>query len=221
MATARNPQDRSVTRTYRAALKLGDDYVTLEETVTLPVGASDEDIEEAVKLGLRIYTAQQAAIEEQIQALRDAQGAPAPITVREPEAPASEKQRNYISTLQDQLTWTSEQLTSYAHEQNVDLVTLTKGQASIFIDGLKKLAEEYIRYHEMQKPGITVAIATDRQMQALTKMAQTYNVDLAAEVRRLYGVKVEELNRDQAGAILTEWKRVTPRNAIRRSEPAI
>lgn len=220
MAPARNPQDRSVTRTYRAALKLGDDYVTLEETVTLPVGASDEDIEEAVKLGLRIYTAQQAAIEEQIQALRDTQGAPAPITVREPEAPASEKQRNYISTLQDQLTWTSEQLTNYAHEQGVDLVTLTKGQASIFIDGLKKLADDYIRYHEMQKPGVNVALATARQMQALTKMAQNNNIDLAGEVRSIYGVTLEELNRDQAGAILTEWQRVTPRIAVRRNESA-
>jgi hypothetical protein len=220
MATARNPQERSVTRTYRAALKLGEDYVTLEETVTLPVGASDEDIEEAVKLGLRIYTAQQAAIEEQIQALRDAQGAPAPITVREPEAPASEKQRNYISTLQDQLTWTSEQLTNYAHEQGVDLVTLTKGQASIFIDGLKKLADDYVRYHEMQKPGVNVALATARQMQALTKMAQNNNIDLAGEVRSIYGVTLEELNRDQAGAILTEWQRVTPRIAVRRNESA-
>lgn len=221
MAPARNTQERSVTRTYRAALKLGEDFVTLEETVTLPVGASDEDIEEAVKLGLRIYTAQQAAIEAQIQSLREAQGAPAPITVRDPESPASDKQRNYISTLQDQLAWTSEQLLVYAHEQNVDLVTLTKGQASVFIDGLKKLAEERARYNEPAKANVTVAVATDRQLQALTKMAQTYNVDLAGEVRSRYGIKVEELNRDQAGAMLTEWQRVTPRGNGRRSEPVI
>lgn len=34
----------------------------------------------------------------------------------------------------------SEQLATYAGEQSVDLVTMTKGQASVFIDGLKKLS---------------------------------------------------------------------------------
>jgi hypothetical protein len=217
MAPARNTQERSVTRTYRAALKLGEDYVTLEETITLPVGASDEDIEEAVKLGLRIYTAQQAAIEAQIQSLREAQGTPAPITVRDPDSPASDKQRNYIATLQEQLAWTSEQLLSYAHEQNIDLITLTKGQASSFIESLKKLADERVRYNDAPKS----APATERQLQALTKMAQARNLDLEGEVRSRYGIALDDLTHEQAANLLTELQRNPARANGRRGEPVI
>lgn len=217
MAPARNTQECSVTRTYRAALKLGEDYVTLEETITLPVGASDEDIEEAVKLGLRIYTAQQAAIEAQIQSLREAQGTPAPITVRDPDSPASDKQRNYIATLQEQLAWTSEQLLSYAHEQNIDLITLTKGQASSFIESLKKLADERVRYNDAPKS----APATERQLQALTKMAQARNLDLEGEVRSRYGIALDDLTHEQAANLLTELQRNPARANGRRGEPVI
>lgn len=56
--------------------------------------------------------------------------------------PANDKQRNYVAVLQDKLAWTSEQLAVYASEQGIDLVAMTKDQASTFIDGLKKLAEE-------------------------------------------------------------------------------
>src|SRR5262245_3953309 len=138
MATSRTNSDRTVTRTYRAAIKLGEDYVTLEETVTLPLDASDEEVTQAVELGWRIYRAQREALDAQAHTLREAQGPPPPIVVRDPDSPASEKQRNYISVLQDDLSWSSDQLTTYAGEQKVDLVTMTKGQASLFIDGLKK-----------------------------------------------------------------------------------
>ncbi|WP_276522243.1 hypothetical protein [Kallotenue papyrolyticum] len=30
-----------MTRTFRAAIKVGDDYVTIEESVCLPIGASE------------------------------------------------------------------------------------------------------------------------------------------------------------------------------------
>jgi hypothetical protein len=53
--------------------------------------------------------------------------------------PASDKQRRYIATLQDQLGWHSEQLATYASEQGIDLVSMTTAQASKFIDGLKRL----------------------------------------------------------------------------------
>lgn len=55
---------------------------------------------------------------------------------------ASDKQRNFIAMLQDKLEWNSEQLAAYADEQNVDLVSMTKTQASGFIDGLKRLADK-------------------------------------------------------------------------------
>jgi hypothetical protein len=56
--------------------------------------------------------------------------------------PASDKQRAFIASLQDQMGWISEQLSAYAEEQGVDLVAMTRREASSFIDGLKQLAEE-------------------------------------------------------------------------------
>lgn len=53
--------------------------------------------------------------------------------------PASDKQRNYIGVLQDELGWTSEQLAAYAQEQRVDLVAMTTDQASRLINGMKRL----------------------------------------------------------------------------------
>lgn len=54
--------------------------------------------------------------------------------------PATAKQRQYIAALMDDLGWHSEQIAVYAHEQGIDLVNMTKTQASTFIDGLKRLA---------------------------------------------------------------------------------
>src|SRR5215213_6856717 len=147
MATPRKSgDDRMVSRTYRAAIRIGEDFITMEETIALPLDASDEEVTQAVDLGWRIFRAQREAADAQVADIRSAIGAPAPITVRDPDSPASDKQRNYIVTLQDNLTWNSEHLAAYAEEQNVDLVTMTKGQASLFIDGLKKLAEERATY---------------------------------------------------------------------------
>lgn len=56
--------------------------------------------------------------------------------------PASDKQRNYITGLQDKLGWHSEQLAVYVEQQGADLAALTAAQASILIEGLKALAEE-------------------------------------------------------------------------------
>lgn len=58
------------------------------------------------------------------------------------EPPATAKQLRYIGQLQDDLCWTSEQINAYAAEQSVNLTTMAKGQASAFIDGMKRLAEE-------------------------------------------------------------------------------
>jgi len=37
-------EERLVSRTYRAAIRLGEDFITLEETITLPLDASDEEV---------------------------------------------------------------------------------------------------------------------------------------------------------------------------------
>src|SRR5215217_9536178 len=148
MATPRKSGDeRMVSRTYRAAIRIGEDFVTVEETIALPLDASDEEVTQAVDLGWRIFRAQREAADAQVNDIRSAIGTPAPITVRDPDSPASDKQRNYIVTLQDNLAWNGEHLAAYAEEQNVDLVTMTKGQASVFIDGLKKLSEERSTYN--------------------------------------------------------------------------
>jgi hypothetical protein len=58
-----------------------------------------------------------------------------------PAVPATAKQRNYIGALIDELGWHSEQLAMYAHEQSVDLVSMSMVQAGALIDGLKQLVK--------------------------------------------------------------------------------
>ncbi len=212
MAPAKR-DDRSVTRTYRAAVRLGEDFITLEETITLPIDASDADVEQAVDLGWRVYRAQRDSIEQQIAHIRENQAAPAAITVRDPEAPASEKQRNYIAALQEDLSWTNEQLGSYASEHSVDLVTLTKGQASGFIDDLKRLAEDRVRYSaETPAPGRTRGAgdanqpASERQLQALARLAQSRAIDLDAETEQRFGIGATALTQEQASSLISEWQ---------------
>jgi len=224
MATP-SSHERSVTRTYRAAVRLGEDYITLEETITLPLTASDDDVQQAVELGLRIYRAQREAVEQQVAGIRESQGAPAGITVRDPESPASEKQRNYIATLQDNLTWSSDQLSTYAGEHSVDLVTLTKGQASSFIDGLKKLADERVRYQAEPRPraiaddpladGVGSQPASEKQLQALARLAQSRALDLDQESERRFGISSSDLSDEQARMLLSEWQVRPARPAAR------
>jgi hypothetical protein len=194
--------EASVTRTYRTAIRVGDDYLTLEETITLPLDADEAEIKQAVELGWRIYTAQQEAVSQQVAAVREAQGAYPAFTMRDPEAPASEKQRNYIAALQDDLTWSNEQLTTYAGGQGIDLVTLTKGQASQFIDTLKKMAEERPRYGE---PAENEALS-ERQHQALLRLAEERGLDLEREVEQRFNLTPAALSNQQASALISEWQ---------------
>lgn len=235
MATPRkNSDDRLVSRTYRAAVRIGEDFITVEETITLPVDASDDEVMQAVDLGMRIYRAQREAVEAQITTIRESAGAPAQITVRDPESPASDKQRNYIAALQEDLTWSNEQLAAYAGEQSVDLVTLTKGQASTFIDGLKKLAEDRGAYNDGRRqpaqpaqPAQTAQPSqaaqpapearsgdaqpvNERQLHALDRIAQQQSLDLDTETRRRFGVVAHGMTFEQASALLREWQRPNP-----------
>ncbi len=50
---AKNEQP-TVARTFRAAIRIGEDFYTVEETITLPIDAGDEEIAQAVNTGLRI-----------------------------------------------------------------------------------------------------------------------------------------------------------------------
>jgi hypothetical protein len=130
----------SVTRTLRAAVKVGDDYYTIEETITLPPSASDDQIAQAVAIGLRMYEAQRAAVEAQVRDLREhVVSQPLPVQIREPDAPASEKQRQYMDYLLKELSWDNERLVAFANERMLNLLTLTKREASELIDELKGL----------------------------------------------------------------------------------
>jgi hypothetical protein len=232
MANPRKSGDeRTVSRTYRAAIRIGEDFITLEETIALPLDASDEEVAQAVELGWRIYRAQREAADAQVTDIRSTIGAPQPITVRDPDSPASDKQRNYIVTLQDNLTWNSEQLAAYAEDQSVDLVTMTKGQASLFIDGLKKLAEERATYGDgarAKSPSSTspsarpaessaavarasaaqsAAPVNEKQIHAMERLAQQQGIDLDMESRRRFGVVAHGLTYEQASALLRDLQR--------------
>ena len=223
MASPRkNGDERSVSRTYRAAIRIGEDFITLEETIALPIDASDEEVAQAVDLGWRIYRAQREAAEAQASEIRSAIGTPQPITVRDPDSPASDKQRNYIATLQEQINWNSEQLAGYAEEQEVDLVTMTKGQASTFIDGLKKLSEERSTYNGDSRAKASASRAegsaqpnraadgapvNEKQIHAMERLAQQQGLDLDMESRRRFGVVSHGLTYEQASALLRDLQR--------------
>lgn len=216
--------EQIVSRTYRTAIRLGEDFITLEETITLPIDASDDEVAQAVDLGWRIYRAQRAAVEGQVAAVREASAAASvhSIAIKDPDAPASEKQRNYIAALQEDLTWSNEQLASYADEQSVDLIALTKGQASSFIDGMKRLAEDRSSYTtEPRANGRSEATpaaepaparsadntpANDKQILALERLASQHNLSLDKESQRRFGVPSSELSSVQASALLREWQ---------------
>jgi hypothetical protein len=248
MANPRKSGDeRTVSRTYRAAIRIGEDFITMEETIALPLDASDEEVTQAVELGWRIFRAQREAADAQVTDIRSAIGTPAPITVRDPDSPASDKQRNYIVTLQDNLTWNSEHLAAYAEEQNVDLVTMTKGQASQFIDGLKKLAEERATYGDgarakasssAPQPTRSAEPSTqstnsgqassaqgatpvnEKQIHAMERLAQQQGLDLDMESRRRFDVDAHGLTYEQASSLLRELQRpAAGRRAV--NEPAL
>ena len=232
MATPRKSGDeqRLVSRTYRAAIRIGEDFITMEETIALPLDASDEEVTQAVELGWRIFRAQREAADAQVNDIRSTIGTPAPITVRDPDSPASDKQRNYIVTLQDNLSWNSEHLAAYADEQNVDLVTMTKGQASLFIDGLKKLADERVTYGDSARAKASSGSAqptrpaepatngggsgqassapvNEKQIHAMERLAQQHGLDLDREARQRFDVDAHSLTYEQASSLLRELQR--------------
>ena len=136
--------------------------------------------------------------------------------------------------MQENLAWNSEQLAAYAEEQSVELITMTKGQASGFIDGLKKLSEERAQYGDSAR-GKPQAVRTEeataengagarpadgapvneKQLHALERLAQQSGLDLDMETRRRYGVVAHGLTFEQASALLREWQRpAQPRRSV-------
>ncbi len=207
----------SITRIYRAAVRLGEDFITLEETITLPIDADEQHIQQAVEQGWRIYQAQHESIQGQIAEIREAlHAAPSPPNIREPDAPASDKQRNFISTLQHNLNWSNEQLANFASEHGFHLLELTKGQASEFIDVLKRAAGE-----RSPSGRNDMAPISDQQQRALRRMAGERGISLEDEIQQRFGLELQSLNNRQAGELIQEWQgQRGKRRAPEEAEPA-
>jgi pyruvate/2-oxoglutarate dehydrogenase complex dihydrolipoamide acyltransferase (E2) component len=221
----KNEMQPLVTRTLRAAVKIGDDYYTIEETISLPPTANDDQIMEAVDAGLRMYTAQREAVEAQVRNLREqVVSQPLPVQLREPDAPASDKQRAYMDFLARELNIDGDQLSAIASEHNMDVQTLTKREASELIDVLKKRqeagnadgAEEDSNEEapaaapapqaKPAQPALPMGDRiTQRQIRALDRLAEERGVDLDAEVQERFGERpVDQLTTDEAGRLLGE-----------------
>jgi hypothetical protein len=186
-------QQQTVTRIYRVAIKHGEDYTTVEETITLPVGASQEQIDEAVATGLAIFEAQRLAVEAQIAQIRQSSPAPTP----EPEA--SDGQRRLIDALADELRMTDEDLGDLAAKSGVESwETLTKRQASALIDELKrrKTIIERQRQEEPQQARQPQAPAQGRQRQEEPQQARQPQPAPSTPARR--GPPAEQLARARA-----------------------
>ncbi|OAN43184.1 hypothetical protein A6A03_18535 [Chloroflexus islandicus] len=204
---AKPQSERSVTRTYRTAIKLGDDFITIEETITLPIDADDQTVQQAVDLGWRIFRSQREAVEQQIAHIREQHAAATAITVRDPDAPASERQRNFIASLQQALGWSGEKLAAFAHEHGYDLVALTKGQASAFIDELRRVQEEQQRLAVAEERArYANQPVSDKQRNAIQSLARELALDAEAEAQRRFNVTVDQLTNEQAAILINDWQ---------------
>ena len=126
--------ERGVTRIYRVASKIGEDFHTVEMTVTLPVGATDAEITEAIDLGTRIYQAQSTAMLAEISALR---AAIPPVPLLRP-SPPTQPQLDKVGQLQARLSAAT--TAAVYKELNIPGVApQTKAQASALIDRLKAI----------------------------------------------------------------------------------
>ncbi|GAA5529543.1 hypothetical protein [Herpetosiphon gulosus] len=212
-------QEALVTRTYRAAIRSGDDYITIEETIALPPTADDAAISQAVETGWRIFRAQQAAVEAQISALRDAHPAMTTPRIADPDSPASDKQRSYLEYLINTLAINDGQMQTTLQEHNATYETLTKGQASEIIDGLKQQLDHKPATSQSSAAASASASSTSnmldstaseppastRQLAALQRVAGQQGVDLSAEIRQRFGAQqLDDLSVNEAGALLQE-----------------
>lgn len=186
----------SVTRTLRAALKIGEDYLTIEESITLANDASDADIAAAVALGWRIYTQQREAIEAQISEARDTYGS-------DRERPVLPAQLRTIENLQRVLGWETSQLATFVAERRYDMSQLTRRQASTIIDQLRR------QFDEQQRAEGPI---TKGQYDTVQRMATTSSIDIDDAIRR-------HLNIDVPLAELTFGEATVLVNALRTERP--
>lgn len=188
MASKKAQSEPSVSRTYRAAVKIGEDYVTIEETITLDVDATDDQIAQAVELGWRIFKAQQDSAKAQILEAREAYG-----DDRERIALPSQLER--ISDLQRILGWDAQQLVDFLAERRLDGSKLSRRQASLVVDQLRRLIDEQQR---------DSAPAHASQLEAIKRKAGELNVDVDVAIVKVIGERatIETLTYGEANQLI-------------------
>jgi hypothetical protein len=199
-----------VTSTLRADIRLGDDAVTLEVSMTLPLDADDTQLEQALQLSRRLHERQYPAFARQLQQLRESAAGPP----REVEAsagrdvePASDRQHSYLAALQEDHGWSVSQLRAFARRHGCEPATLTRRQAALLIEELRRSPEAAGLPAEVSRRPILA-----RQRHALTQIAAQRGLDLAAEVLSRYGCSPEQLTADQAAQLLQQWQVVPARS---------
>ncbi|MFZ9857608.1 MAG: hypothetical protein ACO3F2_04650 [Roseiflexaceae bacterium] len=171
MASKKAHSEPSVSRTYRAAVKIGEDYVTIEETITLDMDATDEQIAQSVELGWRIFKAQQDSAKAQILEARESYG-----DDRERIALPSQLER--ISDLQRLLGWDAQQLSDFLAERRLDGSKLSRRQASLVVDQLRRLIDEQQR---------DAAPAHASQIEAIRRKAGELHVEVEVAIAKVIG----------------------------------
>lgn len=188
MASKKAQNEPSVSRTYRAAVKIGEDYVTIEETITLDVDASDEQIAQAVALGWRIFKAQQDSAKAQILEARESYG-----DDRERIALPSQLER--ISDLQRLLGWDAQQLADFLVERRLDGSKLSRRQATLVVDQLRRMIDEQQR---------DAAPAHASQIEAIKRKASELNVEVDVAIAKVIGesATIESLTYGEANQLI-------------------
>ena len=208
-----------VTRTLRAAVKIGDDYYTVEETITLPPGATEAQIDAAIDTGRRIYEAQRVAVSTQLGTLREDARSSAGTASAAADTPASDKQRHFLERIGGDLGWSTARVADFARSVvEADLQTLTKDQASRVIDGLLAIRDGTAQAPPYTPPPTPLeqaveatpepaaprdpaeARATPRQIGVLQKLLAE------RDVKPYQGRPFAELSGTEAGSLISEWQ---------------
>ncbi len=92
--------------------------------------------------------------------------------------PASDKQRGFIAGLTDKIGWNSEQLAEFAHQQRIDLVAMSKNEASALIEQLQALIAEPAK------------VAQDLKAQSETASASMTAADAEQRFYARYGAAI-------------------------------
>jgi hypothetical protein len=136
--------EQTVHITYRHSTRLGDDFVSVELAIGIRPGATDDEIAQTLETAAQGYPPVQEFVEARIAETRakargsNGNGSGNGIAIKDPGAPATDRQWQKIGALAEELGQAPEAL---LRDLGYDPASLTKGQASEAIDALKAMAE--------------------------------------------------------------------------------